>query len=99
MLDQFKVKERDAIRVDESPLRDTVRQIFSKMGVPDSDCEVATDVLVMADIRGVDTHGVSNMLRSYVDGYGKGDLNPRPNWRIVRETPATATVDSDRGLE
>ena len=98
LLDQFKVKEADAVRVDESPLRDTVRQIFSKMGVPDSDCEVATDVLVTADIRGVDTHGVSNMLRAYVNGYGKGELNPRPNWRIVRETPATATVDSDRGL-
>ena len=76
MLEQFKIKETDAVRVAESPLRDTVRQVFSKMGVPADDCDLATDVLVSADIRGVDTHGVSNMLRAYVSGYGSGDLNP-----------------------
>jgi len=46
----------------------------------------------------VETHGVSNMLRSYVNGYNDGSINPHPNWKIVRETPATANIDSDRGL-
>ena len=98
MLEQFKVKEADAVRVREEPLRETVASIFKKMGVSESDSALATDVLVKADMRGVDTHGVSNMLRSYVTGYGSGELNPSPNWRVVRETPATATIDSDRGL-
>ena len=98
MLEQFKVKEADAVKVREAPLRETVASIFKKMGVSDSDSALATDVLVKADMRGVDTHGVSNMLRSYVTGYGSGELNPAPNWRVVRETPATATIDSDRGL-
>ena len=98
MLERFKVKEEDAIRVQEAPLRDTVTRIFRKMGVPDSDCELAADVLVVADLRGVDSHGVSNMLRAYVRGYNDGQINPRPNWRVVRETPATATIDSDTGL-
>jgi L-2-hydroxycarboxylate dehydrogenase (NAD+) len=98
LLERFKVKEEDAIRVQEAPLRETVTQVFKKMGVPDSDSELAADVLVTADMRGVETHGVSNMLRSYVRGYNSGELNPRPNWRIVRQTPATANIDSDRGL-
>ena len=98
MLERFKVKEADAVRVHEAPLRETVTQIFEKMGVPHSDCELAADVLVTADMRGVDSHGVSNMLRAYVRGYNSGELNPRPNWRIVRETPATASIDSDTGL-
>ena len=98
MLEQFKVKEADAVKVREAPLRETVTSIFKKMGVNDSDSALATDVLVKADMRGVDTHGVSNMLRSYVTGYGSGELNPTPDWRVVRETPATATIDSDRGL-
>ncbi|MCH8109414.1 MAG: Ldh family oxidoreductase, partial [Chloroflexi bacterium] len=68
------------------------------MGVPDKDCELAADVLVTSDLRGVDSHGVSNMLRVYVNGYNEGSLNPRPNWRILRETPATANIDSDTGL-
>ena len=56
------------------------------------------EVLVLADLRGVDTHGVSNTLRVYVDGYNNGRINPRPAWRIIRETPSTANIDSDRGL-
>ena len=98
VLERFKVKEEDAVRVREEPLRQTVTDIFSKMGVPGEDCSLAADVLVTSDVRGVDSHGVSNMLRTYVQGYNQGELNPRPNWRVLRETPATANIDSDRGL-
>src|SRR5262245_62794381 len=38
------------------------------------------------------------MPRSDVQSYQKGDYNPRPNWRIVRESPSTATLDGDGGL-
>ena len=38
------------------------------------------------------------MLRSYLGGYQRGEINPRPNISVVRETAATASVDSDRGL-
>ena len=98
LLEHFKVKESEAVRVRETPLRETVTRIFKKMGVPDRDCDQAADVLVAADLRGVDTHGVSNMLRWYIRDYGNGELNPRPNWKVVRETPSTATIDSDAGL-
>ncbi len=98
MLEQFHVREEDAVRVQEAPLRATVAAIFEKMGVPAGDAELAADVLVTADLRGVESHGVSNMLRTYVAAYNRGEINPHPNWRVVRETPATANVDSDRGL-
>ena len=98
MLEHFKVPVDEAVHVQEAPLRETVASIFRKMGVGEADSELATDVLVMADMRGVETHGVSNMLRAYVGGYGSGELNNDPNWRITRETPATANIDSDRGL-
>ena len=98
MLEQFHVKEEDAVRVREDSLRETVTAIFEKVNVPTEDARLAADVLVAADLRAVDSHGVSNMLRTYVGGYNRGEINPRPNWRIVRETPATANVDSDRGL-
>lgn len=98
MLEIFKVPESIAIRVRPENLRATVEAIFRKMGVSDEDARIGADVLVTADLRGVDTHGVSNMLRVYVQGYAQRTLNPRPNWRIVRETPSTANVDSDFGL-
>ena len=80
MLEQFKVKPEDAVRVKEEDLRATVESVFQKMGLPEEDCSLGADVLVKADMRGVDTHGVSNMLRSYVTGYGSGEINPSPNW-------------------
>ena len=97
MLEQFKVKEEDAVRVQEQALRDTVTGIFEKMKVPPEDSRLAADVLVSADLRGMDTHGVSNLLRSYVERYQDGNINPHPDWRIVREAPSTATIDGDRG--
>ena len=84
MLEQFKVKPEDAVRVREENLRATVESVFRKMGLPEEDCSLGADVLVKADMRGVDTHGVSNMLRSYVTGYGSGEINPSPNWQINR---------------
>jgi LDH2 family malate/lactate/ureidoglycolate dehydrogenase len=52
----------------------------------------------MTDLRGVETHGVSNMLRAYVRDYQAGKLDPRPGWRVVRESPATAVIDAERRL-
>ena len=98
MLDRFKVKEEDSVRVRSDTLRATVTAIFEKLNVPSEDAALGADVLVAADLRGVDSHGVSNMLRSYVTGYTEGRLNPRPQWRILRESPATANIDCDRGL-
>jgi len=98
MLEGFKLKEEEAVRVGAEPLRATTAAIFEKMDVPAEDARLAADVLVAADLRGVDTHGVSNMLRSYVNGYTSGQINPRPQWRVIRQAPATANIDSDRGL-
>ena len=98
LLEIFKVRSEEEERVDVSGLRQTVTEVFRKMGVPPEDCELGADVLLAADLRGVETHGVSNMLRSYVRGYTSGSINPRPNWRILRESPSTANIDSDGGL-
>ena len=98
MLERFKPREEDQVRITEPSLRQSVAAIFEKMGVSPEDAEEGANTLVMADLRGVETHGVSNMLRAYVQQYNNGSLNPRPNWRILRESPATATIDADKGL-
>jgi LDH2 family malate/lactate/ureidoglycolate dehydrogenase len=98
MLEQFRVNLEDAIFVQSDNLKSTVASIFEKMGVSPEDSLRGADVLVLADLRGVDSHGVSNMLRTYVGGYQEGQINPRPDWKIIRETPSTANIDSDRGL-
>lgn len=96
-MQMFKVSEADAVQVDEARLRATTAALFEKLNVPPEDAALAADVLVSADLRGVESHGVSNMLRAYVRQYREGTLNPRPNWRVVRETPSAANVESDHG--
>ena len=98
MLPRFRVNLDDAITVPGEDLKSVVASIFEKVGVPPEDAQLGADVLVLADLRGVDSHGVSNMLRSYLGGYQRGEINPRPNISIVRETASTASLDSDRGL-
>ena len=98
MLDRFKVPKAEQVRIPEPSLRRTVEAIFEKMGVSEEDSKIGADVLVMSDLRGVETHGVSNMLRMYVQQYTEGDLNPRPVWTVEREAPGTATINGDHGL-
>jgi len=98
ILERFKVPQQDQVLVSEAALRRTVAQIFEKLGVSADDAADAADVLTMTDLRGVETHGVSNMLRAYVRDYRAGKLDPRPGWRIVRQSPATAVIDGERRL-
>ena len=78
MLPRFRVDLEEAISVSGDDLKGTVASIFEKVGVPPEDAELGADVLVLADLRGVDSHGVSNMLRSYLGGYQRGEINPVP---------------------
>jgi LDH2 family malate/lactate/ureidoglycolate dehydrogenase len=98
MVESFKLREEDAVRVDEAALRASTTALIEKSGVPADDAALAADVLLSADLRGVDSHGVSNMLKTYLDRYADGTQNARPEWRIVRERAATANIDADRGL-
>src|SRR5713226_6546618 len=98
ILERFKVPEKDQVLVSEAALRATVTQIFEKLGVSPEDAAEAADVLTMTDLRGVETHGVSNMLRAYVRDYKAGKLDPKPGWRIMRQSPGTAVIDAERRL-
>ena len=98
MLESFILREEDCVRVQEADLRGVTTALFQKMGVPEGDAALAADVLVLADVRGVDSHGVSNMLRSYITGYQTGRIKPEPEWRVVRDRPSTANIDADEGL-
>ena len=98
MLEHFKLSDDEAIRVSIDSLRSVTEEIFIKCGVSEKDAKLGADVLMFADSKGIDTHGVSNMLRSYVGDYNSGKCNPRPKNSIVKSTPSTALVDGDNGL-
>ena len=98
MLERFKVPTKDQVFVGEAALRKTVAEIFLKMGLTHDDAAEGAEVLTVTDLRGVETHGVSNMLRQYVRDYKAKKLDPRPGWKMVREAPGTAVIDAERRL-
>ena len=67
------------------------------MGCSAEHAELAADVLLLSDLRGIDSHGVAR-LTGYVRLWEKQRINATPNITIVHETATTATVDGDAGL-
>lgn len=86
-----------AARVRWESLRDFTREVFIRAGVQPGDAEIEADVLVWANLRGVDSHGVLR-IPWYMDLMDKGVINPRPNIQVLRDTPAALLVDADRAL-
>ncbi len=86
ILDRFKVPPGEEVYIAENALRQTVTAMFEKVGLTLSDAAEAADVLTMTDLRAVETHGVSNMLRLYIQDYQAGRLNPAPGWHVERES-------------
>jgi L-2-hydroxycarboxylate dehydrogenase (NAD+) len=78
-------------------IRSFTEAIFMAIGCSEIDAKQAADVLISADLSGVDSHGVAR-LAGYVRLYDHGRLNPKPDIKIIHETPSTATVDGDKGL-
>lgn len=78
-------------------LKDFTHSVFIKMGCPEEQARQATEVLLSADLRGVDSHGVAR-LTGYVRLWEANRINARPNIKVVHETPSTAVIDGDGGL-
>jgi ureidoglycolate dehydrogenase (NAD+) len=70
-------------------------EIFARTGMPEADAAVIAKVLVWANLRGVDTHGITRVPR-YVDLIESGEMNPRPAMKIRTETPASVLIEADR---
>ena len=81
----------------ETKLRQFTENVFLKMGCPLTDAQLAADVLLKSDLRGIDSHGVAR-LSGYVRLWEKQRINANPAIKIVHETATTATVDGDGGL-
>lgn len=78
-------------------LFDFTNKVFQHIGCPAEQAELATEVLLSADLRGVDSHGVAR-LSGYVRLWEAERVNAKPVIRIIHETPSTAVVDGDSGL-
>jgi L-2-hydroxycarboxylate dehydrogenase (NAD+) len=72
-------------------------KVFSKIGCSDAHAKLATEVLLNADLRGIDSHGIAR-LSGYVRLWEAKRINAKPDIKIIHESPSTAVVDGDGGL-
>lgn len=98
MLERFKVPEKDRVYVPLEKARAVTEAFFRHAGLSEEGAWQCADVLITNDLRGNESHGVSNSLRNYMRWYGDGTSNPRPEFRTLRETDTTAVIDADRAL-
>lgn len=75
-----------------------MKDVFVGAGVPEPDARICADVLITADKRGIDSHGVNRCKPIYYDRIRAGILNPVTQFEIVREIGATAVVDGHNGM-
>lgn len=79
----------------ETELAHWVSNIFVSEGLPEDDARAVARVLVWADLRGMETHGVVRVPR-YVDLIRASDLNPRPSMTTRSDSAACIVLEADR---
>ncbi len=82
---------------DHAVLKEFALSVFKKIGCPLDQAALATEVLLQADLRGIDSHGIAR-LSGYVRLWNKKRVNSAPKIRVVHESPSTAVLDGDQGL-
>jgi uncharacterized oxidoreductase len=77
-------------------LQRMIYEMFIKAGAPEEEAKIISDHLIEASLVGHDSHGVIRA-RGYALGMQRG-VNPSTNYKVVKETPATAVIDAQGGL-
>lgn len=85
----------DHRKISAEQLKRFIRNIFAAEGMSDDHAAIMAEVLAWANLRAVDSHGVSRIPR-YVGMIDNGGLNPRPNLRVITETAASLSIEADR---
>lgn len=71
---------------------------FKEVGVPEEDARICAGVLIAADKRGIDSHGVGRFKTIYYDRLKIGIQSPTTQFEVVKEGPTTAVVDGHNGM-
>jgi len=89
---------RDIVWVDFTTLENFMVDTFKEIGVPADEAKICAEVLIAADKRGIDSHGIGRLKTIYYDRIKKGIQSPITHFEIVKESPTTAVVDGHNGM-
>jgi len=71
--------------------------VFEKLGFSASDAAKITDVLILADLYGIESHGTQRLIR-YYKAIMNNSINVKAKPEIVFETPVSAVIDGNAGM-
>jgi LDH2 family malate/lactate/ureidoglycolate dehydrogenase len=83
--------------VDAGKLLALVIDVFKRAGMPDDEADLVADALVLADLRGMHSHGVLRT-KIYVEKIRGGGFRTGRKGRVVRETNGTVLLDGENGI-
>ena len=86
------------IWVDFDTMESFIIDVFKELGVSEEDAKICANVLITADKRGINSHGIARLKTMYYDRIKSELLSPKTNVEIVREGPTTAVIDGHNGL-
>lgn len=78
-------------------LEELAQNIFRAIGVPPAGANWIAQLLVRANLRGHDSHGVIR-ISQYVASWRRGEVDPKAEPRVVQDGLATALVDGNLGF-
>lgn len=84
--------------VDFDYMKEFMKEVFLSYGVTPERAEICSDVLIEADKRGIDSHGLGRLKPIYCDRMDNGILWPEKPIDIITESETTALVDGNLGL-
>ncbi len=80
-------------------LESFIVDVFKGVGVPDEDARTCAEVIIAADRRGIESHGVGRLKPIYYDRIVMGGVQqPVTKLEVVRDHKATAVVDGHHGM-
>ncbi|GAC1417841.1 MAG: Ldh family oxidoreductase [Candidatus Velthaea sp.] len=90
--------QHSTTRVTEANERAYIERALTHVGVDAAQARDVAEVLLAADIRSVESHGIARLRWFYVDRVRIGTINAAPKYTVVRETPSSFLLDADNGL-
>ncbi len=79
-------------------LKDYAVRFFRAFDIPEIDAQIAADVLVSADLRGISSHGIIRLHSYYGNRIRKNRIDKHSPLKIIKDSPATLALDGGNGL-
>ncbi len=89
---------KDVVWVSFDTMEEFMVNVFKGLGVAEEEAEVCADVLITADKRGIDSHGINRLKPIYYDRIKAGIQSPVTHFEIIKEEASTAVVDGHNGM-